>query len=166
MQQLNDFVKKFTKKDLIEKDSEVIKVQRRFYLAEKSLIETRDKIKSVTERDCVAMGEFLGELKYKEFKPSIALLEKLSKISEKKVFVDEKAEWLFLCGRDLFSKSIEKSNLKPKKRKGLVLVQNSFDENLGFGRMVAPLTKENQNRVVVRNLLDRGDFLRRESRRR
>ncbi len=97
-----------------------------------------------------SIGVFLGE-ESKEFKPSLALLELIAKKSDRKIFIDDKAEWLFLCGR-----SIKKANVS----EGLLLVQNLRDENLGLGKVVNNL--KIKDKVVVKNVIDRGDFLRRE----
>ncbi len=88
------------------------------------------------------------------FTPSFVLLELLAAHSSKKVFIDDKSAWLFLCDRDIFESGIV------KKEKGLtigdlVLVQNERDENLGYG-LLQP------GQVRIKNLRDRGDFLRRE----
>lgn len=99
-------------------------------------------------------GLFLGR-EEKRMEPSPALLECIAaQCDEHKVVVDEKAEWLFLCGRDLFTKGITRQGAPTKK--GFVLVQNARGENLGLG-----LAKRRGN-VAVKNILDRGFFLRRE----
>jgi ribosome biogenesis protein Nip4 len=96
----------------------------------------------------VSKGLTLGVQK-KNFKPSLYLLEKLSKISDNKLFINDKAEWLFLCGRDVFLDNIVEDNSSNK----LFLVQNCRDENLGLGMKKGKL---------ILNIIDRGDFLRRE----
>lgn len=96
----------------------------------------------------INLGLSLGTDK-KNFKPSLYLLEKLSKQTNNKVFINDKAEWLFLCGRDVFEKNVFEDNSKNK----IFLVQNGRDENLGLG-----MKKGN----LILNLIDRGDFLRRE----
>lgn len=98
-------------------------------------------------KNLVASGLVLGHKK-NNFKPSLYLLELIAKDSSKKIVINSKAEWLFLCGRDVFKDSILKKNATE-----FCLVQNEKDENLGFG-----LIKGN----LVKNMLDRGDFLRRE----
>ena len=70
--------------------------------------------------------------------------------------VDDKAEWLFLCGRDVFAKSVVKANVKS----GRVIVCNKGKEVLGYGNIVGELGRK--DKVFVKNLLDKGDFLRRE----
>lgn len=106
------------------------------------------------KKGLVSTGIFLGE-ESSGFIPSLALLEILAKGTNKKVFISEKAEWLFLCGRDVFEDSVTcKHDIKQGE---LVLVQNQEDENLGYGRV-----EISGKRIIIRNLLDRGDFLRRE----
>ena len=80
----------------------------------------------------------------------------VAKKTDRKIFVNRKTAWLFLCGRDIFGRGIVKSNVK----KGLALVQNEADENLGYGEIIADLG--NKDKVVAKNLFDRGNFLRRE----
>jgi len=87
------------------------------------------------------------------FKPSLFLLELISKQTKNKIFINANAEWLFLCGRDIFLESIEKNNSKNK----IFLVQNNKDENLGLG-----MKTKHKGKTIVKNLIDRGDFLRRE----
>ncbi len=105
-------------------------------------------------------GLFLGR-EQKRFEPSPAVIECIAAAPaarRHKVVVDEKAEWLFLCGRDLFVKAITRAGTPT--RSGFVLVQNARDENLGLGLL------RRRGNVAVKNLLDRGFFLRRERSRR
>lgn len=95
------------------------------------------------------IGLFLGETKNNAFFPSLALLTILAKQSQKKAFVTDKAAWLFLCGKDIQNESIIKKNSK----EGIILVQNKNDENLGYGKIT---------KTGIKNILDRGDYLRRE----
>lgn len=89
----------------------------------------------------------------KFFKPSLFLLELLSKESSNKIFLNDTAEWLFLCGRDAFLSNISKNNSKGN----VFLVQNSRDENLGLGTKT-----KHKGKVIIKNIVDRGNFLRRE----
>lgn len=99
-------------------------------------------------------GTILGSSdEKKEFKPSIYLLEWLSPRTKNKIFVNDKAEWLFLCGRDVLPESIAKDISS----KDIFLVQNSRDENLGLGKKI-----RKGKSYFIKNILDRGDFLRRE----
>ena len=145
MNKLKTFCKYFTDKEI----PDVVKIGRRYYQAEASLVSAKDKI---TSRDTFSIGLPLGEEK-KGFQPSLALLDILAKTSDKKAFIAKKASWLFLCKRDVFEDSILQSKVKT----GLVLVQNERDENLGLGEL-----KEHRGKKLLRAVLDRGDFLRRE----
>ena len=84
----------------------------------------------------------------------------LARAEANKIIVDKKTAWLFICGRDVFRKGIIAVN--GSLRKGdYALVLNEFDECLGFGKITRRLDEE-RAKVVVRNILDIGDFLRRE----
>ncbi|MBR9691023.1 hypothetical protein GOV08_05050 [Candidatus Woesearchaeota archaeon] len=135
-----EYIEKFSTKKL----ENVGKIGRSSFLINNELKDVIGKVGITPE----SAGVFLGDEK-KGFNPSLALFERLSEMSDKKVFVDKKAEWLFLCGRDVFEKSVESGF----DQKGLVLVQNEKDENLGLGKI---------HRNLVKNIIDRGDFLRRE----
>lgn len=94
-----------------------------------------------TEFEPHSSGIFLGN----EQDPSPAITD-LIKLPEAEV--NEKAEWLFLCGRDVLKKSIIKGI-----QKGLVKVKNSKGEALGIGEM---------NEKGISNVLDKGKYLRME----
>ncbi len=148
MEVIEKFISKFTSKKL----DNVVKEGDRFYFAEKDLVELRSKI----TKQPYSVGLFLGEIKKNNFKPSVALIDWLSHNSERKVFLNKNSAWLFICGRDVFGKGIVKANVK----EGFVLVQNEADENLGYGEIVANLSLK--DKMVIKNFLDKGDFLRRE----
>lgn len=105
-------------------------------------------------------GLYLGKVKNGVFFPSFNLLNMLLPVAVNKVVVDRKAAWLFICGRDIFGSGIVK--VMGSKRKGdATLVINEFSECLGFGRVTSDLGGDLE-RVAVKNVLDVGDFLRRE----
>jgi len=116
---ITQFISRFTEKKL-----DFLKIGNKFYHADPSLV----KISRREKKEPYSIGMFLGQKK-DGFVPSLPLLEWLSKNSEKKIFINEKAAWLFLCGRDALEQSIIKKNIQS----GLVLVQNENDENLGYG---------------------------------
>jgi ribosome biogenesis protein Nip4 len=105
-------------------------------------------------------GTFLGEVKNGRLVPGFGLLNLITATEAKRVFVDKKTEWLFICGRDVFAEGITKTSGTARKW-DYVLVLNSHGECLGFGRVVGDLERK-RARVAVKNLLDIGDFLRRE----
>ena len=138
------FVKQFTQEPILN----VRRVGRNYYLADDALWAMKEKI----NKDIYSIGVFLGEEK-QHLIPSPALLDIIAQMpgsERKKVFVNKKAEWLFMCGRNVLSDSIVKMNVT----EGVVLVQNEKDENLGYGL----LKKEDQ--LIIKNLLDKGYYLR------
>jgi ribosome biogenesis protein Nip4 len=125
-------------------------------------------------KELFGAGVYLGEEK-PHFEPSPALLELVAaKMAGHKAVVDEKAACLFLCGRDLFTAGIVKMD-EPTEN-GYVLVQDEQGENLGYGLCVdrsaeasakrsaqaAKLRRRLGKNVSIKNLLDRGFYLRRE----
>ncbi|MBW2973376.1 hypothetical protein KY346_03205 [Candidatus Woesearchaeota archaeon] len=141
------FVKKFTDEPLIDL-SRMIKINNEFYLVDDALKKIQKKI----NKPASYIGIFLG----KKEKPSLHLLGLIAKHSKKKIWVNEKGAWLFICGRDIFAKSITKCSGKIK---DFVLIMNQHDECLGYGQMVNDLSSK---KTVIKNEFDIGDFLRRE----
>jgi len=107
MKEIQQFIKKFSEKEI----PNIIKKGRNYYLIKEEL---KDLVK-----EYFSIGLPLGEYK-REFKPTPALLEILSKNSNNKIFINKKAEWLFLCGRDVFEDNI----VREGEIKDIFLVQN------------------------------------------
>ena len=103
-------------------------------------------------------GTSLGKARGKKFFPSVNLLSMIKPKTSHKIWVESKAEWLFVCGRDIFGSGISRSSPKVQKNT-ITLVLNSNNEVIGFGKAVKSLKEKG---VVVQNILDIGDFLRRE----
>jgi ribosome biogenesis protein Nip4 len=140
------FIGQFTSEDI----ADVRRVGRNFYKAEQNLWDIKNRI----NRDIFAVGAYLGEEK-QGFSPSPLLIDMISKFPDtqsKKIFINKKSEWLFLCGRNILPESIVKNpnNLS----NGLVLVQNEHDENLGYG-----LFKQ-EDTLIIKHILDKGKYLR------
>ncbi len=107
-------------------------------------------------------GVYLGKVKADKFFPSFNLLAILAESGGRSVFLDKKAAWLFICGRDIFFKGILARHGSVNEGDHL-LVLNEYGECLGFGRAVLTLNSAVEaNEVVIRNISDIGDFLRRE----
>ena len=145
MNNLNKFSEKFSGKEYLEATS----IGRKYFKAKEELLSLKKKIGLQPH----TIGVPLGEDTKKGFRPSLYLLERLSLDASQKIFVNDKAEWLFLCGRDVLEKSIIKDNSKNE----ICLVQNEKDENLGLGKKIV-----RGKSVTIKNIIDRGDFLRRE----
>ncbi len=127
----------------------------RFYLVNPVL-------KPLVRQGFFSAGVYLGKAKEGKFFPSFYLLGMLGKKEANRIILDKKAAWLFICGRDVLRKSIIRVQ-GPCKKDTNTLVFNEFSECLGFGRIVEKLRDSVvSDEIVVRNILDIGDFLRRE----
>ena len=120
-------------------------------------------MKQKTPKGFFFAGTYLGAVKGASFFPSFLLLDMIAKTKANKLVVNKKAAWLFICGRDIFRRGIlEGDNLK---KGDYVLVMNEHNECLGFGKLVLSLRgAPDSKQVAVKNILDVGDFLRRERR--
>lgn len=135
---MNDFIQRFTKRNVVK---DFVKLGPDYFIVSSFQ-------KKLIEKDPFSLGLFLGK-RTKRFKPSINLLNMISRYTINKVVVDKRQEWLFVCGRDLFrSKLLHIKGESPYK-----LVLNQNNEVLGYGMLKGKLFK---------NLFDIGDFLRRE----
>jgi NOL1/NOP2/fmu family ribosome biogenesis protein len=74
----------------------------RFYLVNTAL-------KPLLKTDFFYAGIYLGKAKEGKFFPSFNLLSMLAKKDATRIVIDKKAAWLFICGRDIFSKGIVKT---------------------------------------------------------
>lgn len=127
----------------------------RFYLVNPAL-------KPMIRENFFSAGVYLGKAKEGKFFPSFYLLGMLAKKEAYRVILDKKASWLFICGRDVLRKSIVRVQ-GPGRKETNTLVFNEFGECLGFGRIVENLRDSVVgNKIAVKNVLDIGDFLRRE----
>lgn len=153
MKFISDFAERFGVK--IEFDEgNVVEKEGRYFLLD-------DRLKGLVADDFFYAGVYLGMVKNDVFLPSFNLLKIIAeKEGANKVFVDERSAWLFICGRDIFKRGITK--IEGSRRKGdYTLVLNRHSECLGFGVILKDLDAAEKG-VVVKNVLDIGDFLRRE----
>jgi ribosome biogenesis protein Nip4 len=151
-QPINAFAAKVNSNLVIEPKL-VVEKEARYFLLNKDL-------KNTVRKDFYYAGKYLGKTKKNKFFPSFNLLAMLAETKANKVVVDEKAAWLFICGRDIFSEGIKA--VQGSRREGdFVLVLNVYGECLGFGRILNDLSSKNIN-LAIKNVSDVGDFLRRE----
>lgn len=139
-----------------------IEIDKKFvFRNEDKLFLLNDKLVEFVKTDFIYAGIYLGKIKDGQFFPSFNLLKIIAEKKEaNKVLVDKKSEWLFICGRDVFKQGIIKV-FGSVKRGNYVLVLNKNNECLGFGEIVKDLGTIKKS-VAVKNILDVGDFLRRE----
>jgi len=112
----------------------------------------------------VHAGLKVGEVGSRRFRFSLEGSFYLVRKNKKKVFVNEKGEMLFLYGRDIFAESVIDVT-KDVDENDIVFVCNAKGDILGIGktRFNAKRIKEvEKDRVVVENLVDRGEYLRKE----
>jgi len=154
MKPVENFISQF-KASVILDESLIVKKQNRYFLLNENL-------KREIRKDFFYAGAYLGKIKDAIFFPSFILLAKIGKEKANKIIVDEKTAWLFICGRDVFKRGILK--VMGSKRKGdYTLIVNEHDECLGFGKILRNMNKvKDENKVIVKNISDIGDFLRRE----
>jgi len=142
-------------KIVLNADFVVEKTGRYFLLSE--------ALQKVARKDFYYAGTYLGKVKNGKFFPSFNLLAMLARGEANKIVVEKKAAWLFICGRDVFRKGV--MAVRGSRKKGdHTLVLNEFGECLGFGKIIGSLDEAaKRSELVVRNVSDIGDFLRRES---
>jgi len=140
--------------------------RKKYYLQTKEL---KNVLESINE-EALRFGLLIGEEKGK-FIASTPLLSLISQQTTKKIILDEKPSWLFSCGRDIFAKQI--SNDKSFKNNEVVIVTNKFDEVLGLAIKTKDKkfskdkfkNKKTETEHIYKNILDIGDYLRREQKR-
>jgi len=152
MKPIKDFASRFGAKISLDENF-VVEKQNRYFLLNK-------KLKKLIAKHFFYAGTYLGKTKNGRFFPSFNLLKMIAGKKANKIIVDEKTEWLFICGRDIFQRGITK--VIGSKRKGdYAVILNHHGECLGFGKILSDLDEEKEG-VVVRTISDIGDFLRRE----
>jgi ribosome biogenesis protein Nip4 len=155
IKEINDFVAQFNAIIYID-ESQLVRKKNRYYMLSK-------KLKHQALKGFFYAGIYLGAVKGDSFFPSFLLLDMIAETKANKVVVDRKTAWLFICGRDIFRKGILKAdNLK---KGDYSLVMNEYGECLGFGKIMLNLRGiPDSEQIAIKNILDIGDFLRREKR--
>ncbi|MBI5398385.1 hypothetical protein HZB03_02875 [Candidatus Woesearchaeota archaeon] len=151
-EELNAFTRIFISQQL----ENVVWLRERCYQVPVNVHDVSNRVSSALNKEPCAAGTFLGTRKKDRFKPSIALIDILSSKTDRHAVIDDHSAWLFLCGRDVFGKSISSCTVT----RGPAIVLNKQQEVLGYGEIVWPIT--NKDNIAIKNKLDRGDFLRRE----
>jgi ribosome biogenesis protein Nip4 len=149
---LNDFIRLFNASLMLDQNL-VEKRENRYYLLSENL-------KRFIKKDFLYAGTYLGETRGGTFLPSSIFLSMIAETAKNKTYVDQKTEWLFVCGRDIFKKGVTRVN-GSREKDDFTLIMNVHDECIGFGTMTGALNEKGEN-VAVRNMFDIGDFLRRE----
>jgi len=144
---LKTFISQFTKEFPYE---EIQKINKKYFLIDSK---TKKFTNKLDFEDLRSSGLYLGEEKARKFNASINMLNILKNKTDKTIKLNEKASWLFICGRDVFADSI----LERNNAYGTVLVLNKFDEVIGLAK------KDKKDKNLFKNFYDIGHLLRRES---
>lgn len=153
MKMISDFIGKFnTNMSLNQKL--IVKKNERYFLLSRNL-------ERLITKEFFYAGTYLGKVKDETFFPGFNLLTMIAQTNANKIIVDKKAEWLFICGRDIFERGIIDAS-KSLRKGDYTLIVNERGDCLGFGRIVHNIGEKDGKKVVVRNIADVGDFLRRE----
>ena len=130
-----------------------IQIENKYYLADEKLQELNKKI----NRKPSLIGLYLGENKDEKFNPSMALLDIISKTTNEKVIIKDIGENDFLYGKKLRPRHVAK--VEGTLKEGfLKIVVNDRNECLGLAKIKDIAGTE----FSLKNVLDAGDFLRRE----
>ena len=154
MREILDFTAQL-KSDIRLDDKFIVKKENRYFLL-------NNELKPYVQKEFYHAGVYLGKTKNHRFFPSLNLLAMMARGKANKITVDSKSEWLFICGRDIFKQGIIETS-KPREKGEYTLVVNQHGECIGFGRLLCDHKNvKDPRRVVVKNISDIGDFLRRE----
>ena len=140
---VKEFINNFTNHQIINYEDLVL-IKEDIYLPNK---EQKEFIKLGNIR---GVGTRIGQINKDKFTPSFQLIDLIK--TNKIIILNEKMEFLFLCGRDIFKQSVEQKI----HGEGLFIIQNKSKENLGIGLI------RNKEDKIIKNIIDRGFFLRRE----
>jgi ribosome biogenesis protein Nip4 len=153
MSQISDFIGKFNTSISLDQDL-IVKKDDKYFLLD-------PKLKSLIKKDFLYAGIYLGRTKNDAFFPSFNLLTMLAQTDPNRIVVDNKTEWLFICGRDIFKQGITRLS-KPGRKGDYTLILTEHGDSLGFGRILHYVDTKDKSKIAVKNIADIGDFLRRE----
>jgi ribosome biogenesis protein Nip4 len=155
MAEIKDFTRQFTQEKLFD-PALVMRIGREFYLVPQALRQVMAK----TQRRPAFAGTLIAAERGDGLRPSTQLLDMIAKTDAKSVTINEKAEWLVICGRPPLLSSIVGKKGDPQ-RGDTVLILNMKEECIGYG-----VVKDEWfvKKGIVRLEYDIGDFLRRERR--
>ncbi len=123
-------------------------------LVGRSYFEIPKKLEKFASKRPSYIGKCIAHVRGPVLIPSIDFLQYVGRHCKKKVVVNKDGAWLFICGRDVFSKSVVSTVGSPVPD-DFVVVMNEYDEALGYGKFTS-------DKIIVKRLFDIGDLLRRE----
>lgn len=147
---LNEYVALFTKETIPH-----VKIGRRCFYDPHNLLQYARNNKM----DPYSVGLFLGEER-DVFQPTSALINLIAERSDKKVKVNDKAAWLYLCNRDVLMTSVLDPNEQEPNTN--VIVMDTKEQVIGAGLIVTDFDSKMKNKVFIKHRIDKGEYLRRE----
>ncbi|MBE8540450.1 PUA domain-containing protein [Geoglobus acetivorans] len=124
---------------------------------------TEEVFELLMKTDAVHAGVKIGEVGSRRFRMTLEGAFFIAK-DRRRVIVTERGEMLFLYGRDVFAGSVVDVD-EDVRENDVVFVCNRYGDVLGLGRSkydADVIGELQQERVVVENLVDRGEYLRKE----
>ena len=131
----------------------MVKIGKRYFY------DPHELLKEVVRWEVFSVGLYLGEEK-QTFQPTSALIELLGRESDLRVVVGDKAAFLYLCGRDILMDGVAEPGIFAKD--DLVFVCDLQGNVLGYGKIYAGFDMKMKNKIYVKHVLDKGEYLRRE----
>jgi 60S ribosome subunit biogenesis protein NIP7 len=160
---LNSALRAFGSTDFLN-DNELLILEKEGKKEVYALSKDLAKFLELFKLNFVTAGIKVGEVGSRRFRFTLEGSFYLAKREKKRVYVDEKGEMLFLYGRDIFARSVVKVT-DDVKENDVVFVCNKRGDILGLGKSrfnADRYKKVEEDRVVVENLVDRGEYLRKE----
>ncbi|HIH24823.1 TPA: hypothetical protein HA251_07360 [Candidatus Woesearchaeota archaeon] len=146
-----EFCALFTDEEL----SSIVKIGRRYYHDPEKLIDYAKE----RRMDPFSVGLYLGEERH-DFLPTSALIDLLAPHAQHRVAVGERAAWLYLCGRDILMDGVAQPGEHAEGT--IVMVEDTHGNTIGVGRVTSRFELKMRNKVYIKHMLDKGEYLRRE----
>lgn len=148
---MKTFIEKFAPQ--LRFEGEIVEVDKHYFLLGAGMEKVEEEVRTSSQLKPCYSGIYLGRSKKEKFYPSSWLLQQAAKLSDKKAVVNSKAEWMLICGKDVWGENIVSSTIDS----GDVLILNKHNECIGYG-----VIEHRGKRKYIRRLFDIGDLLRRE----
>jgi ribosome biogenesis protein Nip4 len=150
-QSYEEFCKLFTEEQI----PNVVRIGKRYFYDPHGLLAYAQEHRM----DPFGVGLFLGEQK-QQFLPTSALVDLLAQRCDKRVAVGNKSAWLYLCGRDVLMDGVLTPGVHAD---GDYVIVTDIDERvIGAGRVVGHYNPQMRNKIYVKHVIDKGEYLRRE----
>jgi len=126
---------------------------------------TLDAFRFTLQHQPLSAGLHLGTLRRRGLRLSLQGAVLVVGESHRRVVrVNQKAESLFLYGRDIFGESVLEA-MPDLRQNDVCIVGNADGEALGLGRLEVSGNRLTELRVVIANISDLGQYLRTENKR-